>query len=85
MTTWIIDSEHDMETAIKYTVKLIHDLQGKKKLGFSFPSKGLSHIFLNNLAWTFHKAQIAPLTGLEIDIYIPEDEEEAPDGEDLFT
>ena len=73
MTMLMIDSEHDMEIAIEYTTELVKSLHGEKVISFSFPSKSLSRIFLNNLAETFHEKQMSPLTGLEINVFIPED------------
>jgi hypothetical protein len=73
MTTMLIDSEHDMEVAIGYTTDLVQRLPGAKVINFSFPSERLSKIFLKNLAWTFHKKKLSPLTGLQINVFIPED------------
>jgi len=73
MTMLMIDSEHDMESAIEYTTELVKNLQGEKVLSFSFPSRALSKIFLNNLAETFHDNRLSPLSGLEINVFIPEE------------
>lgn len=73
MTTMLIDSEHDMEVAICYTTNLVKTLEGKKRLCFSFPSKQLSKIFLDNLTISFHEHQVSPMCGLHIDILIPEE------------
>lgn len=73
MTTMLIDSEHDMEYAIAYTTHLVKTIKGTKKLCFSFPSKGLSKIFIDNLTINFHENRVSPMTGLHIDILIPED------------
>ena len=72
MTMLMIDSEHDMEMAIEYTTELVDTLEGDKTLSFSFPSRRLSKIFLDNLAETFHEKQMSPLSGLEINVFIPE-------------
>ncbi len=85
MTCIIVSSEHDMEEAIKYTVNLTKKIRGKKKLGFSFPSDGMSHIFLNNLALTFIREGISMRQNLELDIFLPPDSGgiEIDDGDEL--
>ena len=72
MTMLMVDSEHDMEMAIAYTTELVDTLDGDKVISFSFPSRTLSKIFLNNLAETFHEKQMSPLSGLEINLFVPE-------------
>jgi len=75
MTMRVIDSEHDMEEAIKYTTELVKNLEGSKKLAFTFPSRGLSGIFLQNLAISFYHNDIPIVNGLSIDVYIPDDDD----------
>tara|TARA_R100000458_G_C8244189_1_gene222549 strand:- start:980 stop:1240 length:261 start_codon:yes stop_codon:yes gene_type:complete len=75
MTTMLIDSEHDMEHAIAYTTHLVKTVEGVKNIAFSFPSRQLSQIFLDNLTFSFHENKVSPMTGLHIDILIPEDNE----------
>ncbi len=75
MTMMMIDSEHDMEIAIEYTTNLVERMLGTKVLSYSFPSKLLSTIFLENLVDSFHEKQLSPLNGLEINIFIPEEGE----------
>ena len=67
----VIDSEHDMEQAIDYTVKLTKTIAGKKKLSFAFPSDGFSKIFLTNLAMAFMQEGIPLKNNLEVNIYVP--------------
>jgi hypothetical protein len=75
MTTILIDSEHDMEHAIAYTTHLVKTIRGTKRLCFSFPSSQFSKIFLDNLTYNFHVNKVSPMTGLHIDILIPEEED----------
>ena len=84
MTMRVIDSEHDMEEAIKYTTELVKTLEGSKKLAFTFPSRGLSGIFLQNLAISFYNNDIPIVNGLSIDVYIPDgmDDDFDEDGTD---
>jgi hypothetical protein len=71
MTMHVIDSEHDMEQAIEYTIKLTKAIAGKKKLSFAFPSDGFSKIFLTNLAMAFMQEGIPLKNNLEVNIFIP--------------
>tara|TARA_R110002020_G_scaffold80783_2_gene201272 strand:+ start:284 stop:538 length:255 start_codon:yes stop_codon:yes gene_type:complete len=71
----VIDSEHEMELAIEYTVDLVRDCEGQKDITFTFPSKGLSEIFLVNLASSLWYNKLAPVKGLNINVYIPDDED----------
>jgi hypothetical protein len=71
MTCILVTSEHDMDEAIKYTVGLAKNIQGKKRLGLSFPSDGLSHIFLSNLAVSFIEEGLPIKSNLFLDIFIP--------------
>ena len=73
MSCYIIDSEHDMERAIKYTIQLTQEVQGAKRVTFSFPSDQLSDIFLTNLALSFVQAGIPLQNDLEVDILVPGD------------
>ena len=75
MTMRVIDSEHEMELAIEYTVDLVRDCEGQKDITFTFPSKGLSEIFLVNLASSLWYNKLAPVKGLNINVYIPDDED----------
>lgn len=84
MTCIIVSSEHDMEEAIKYTVHLTKNIRGRKRLGLSFSSNALSHIFLNNLAVTFVQEGLSLRQNLELDIFIPPDNGlEIDDGDEL--
>ena len=75
MTMRVIDSEHEMEQAIEYTVNLVKDCSGQKDITFSFPSKQLSEIFLVNLASSLWHNKLAPVKGLNLNVYIPDDGE----------
>ena len=81
MTMRLIDSEHEMEEAINYTVNLVRNCGGNKDITFTFPSKEFSRIFLTNLAATFFVQKLAPVKGLHINVFIPEDD---LDDEDEF-
>jgi len=74
MTMRVIDNEHEMELAIEYTVNLVRDCEGQKNITFTFPSKGLSEIFLVNLASSLWYNKLAPAKNLNIDVYIPEED-----------
>ena len=73
MTMRLIDSEHEMEEAISYTVYLVKNYRGNKYISFTCPSKELSRIVLTDLAATFFVQKLAPVKGLHINVFIPED------------
>ena len=74
-SSFIVQSEHDMDRVISDAIQMSKDIQDIKKMRISFPTDQLSEIFLENLAGKFIEAGIPFENNLEVTIVLPKDEE----------
>ena len=74
-SSFIVQSEHDMDRVISDAIQMSKDIQDIKKMRFSFPTYQLAEIFLENLAGKFIEAGIPFENNLEVTIVLPKDEE----------
>tara|TARA_Y100000592_G_C5411808_1_gene288479 strand:- start:743 stop:982 length:240 start_codon:yes stop_codon:yes gene_type:complete len=74
-SSFIVQSEHDMDRVISDAIQMSKDIQDIKKMRISFPTDQLAEIFLENLAGKFIEAGIPFENNLEVTIVLPKDEE----------
>ena len=74
-SSFIVQSEHDMDRVISDAIQMSKDIQDIKKMRISFPTDQLAEIFLVNLAGKFIEAGIPFENNLEVTIVLPKDEE----------
>ena len=74
-SSFIVQSEHDMDRVISDAIQMSKDIQDIKKMWISFPTDQLAEIFLENLAGKFIEAGIPFENNLEVTIVLPKDEE----------
>tara|TARA_E500000178_G_C16405907_1_gene480808 strand:+ start:141 stop:380 length:240 start_codon:yes stop_codon:yes gene_type:complete len=74
-SSFIVQSEHDMDRVISDAIQMSKDIQDTKKMRISFPSDQLADIFLENLMGKFIEAGIPFENNLEVTIVLPKDEE----------
>ena len=74
-SSFIVQSEHDMDRVISDAIQMSKDIQDIKKMRISFPTDQLAEIFLENLARKFIEAGIPFENNLEVTIVLPKDEE----------
>ena len=74
-SSFIVQSEHDMDRVISDAIQMSKDIQDIKKMRISFPTDQLAEIFLENLAGKFIEAVIPFENNLEVTIVLPKDEE----------
>ena len=74
-SSFIVQSEHDMDRVILDAIQMSKDIQDIKKMRISFPSDQLADIFLENLMGKFIEAGIPFENNLEVTIVLPKDEE----------
>ena len=74
-SSFIVQSEHDMDRVISDAIQMSKDIQDIKKMRISFPTDQLAEIFLENLAGIFIEAGIPFENNLEVTIVLPKDEE----------
>tara|TARA_R100001082_G_C4323284_1_gene142132 strand:+ start:185 stop:424 length:240 start_codon:yes stop_codon:yes gene_type:complete len=74
-SSFIVQSEHDMDRVISDAIQMSKDIQDIKKMRISFPTDQLAEIFLENLAGKFIEAGIPFENNLEVTIVLPNDEE----------
>ena len=74
-SSFIVQSEHDMDRVISDAIQMSKDIQDIKKMRISFPSDQLADIFLENLMGKFIEAGIPFENNLEVTIVLPKDEE----------
>ena len=55
-SSFIVQSEHDMDRVISDAIQMSKDIQDIKKMRISFPTDQLAEIFLENLAGKFIEA-----------------------------
>ena len=74
-SSFIVQSEHDMDRVISDAIQMSKDIQDIKKMRICFPTDQLAEIFLENLAGKFIEAGIPFENNLEVTVVLPKDEE----------
>ena len=74
-SSFIVQSEHDMDRVISDAIQMSKDIQDIKKMRISFRTDQLAEIFLEIVAGKFIEAGIPFENNLEVTIVLPKDEE----------